>query len=449
MSKDPRDEALARAEAALAAVLAAGATDAEATVSIVDRFACRARGEELTELQRSRGKSLRVRAFAGKRRATLATSDLRPDAVAALARRVVDAARRVAEDPYAGLPDEIAAPELCDHDLFTAAPEVATRPDEEKIGDALVMERAVRAADPRIDNSDGSRVSDTIASRALVTSRGFRGVTQETHVGRSTKPVARDGGTKRVAAYGSAARGWATLEPAESIAVQAVRRAVALCGARKPPTMRLAVIFERDIAAGFLEDVFAAASAANVALGNSWLADRVGTRVGSERVTIVDDGLLRGGLGTTPFDAEGTPARETAVVRDGVLRTYLSDVYWGRRLGMPSTGNGSGGGVAPTNLYLAPGSGTLDDLVASTERGILVLDTIGFATEHASGSYSRGARGIYVEDGEPRYAVDEFTIASTFPEMLAGIDAVAGDLRFDATVVAPSFRVAAMQVSGT
>ena len=96
-----------------------------------------------------------------------------------------------------------------------------------------------------------------------------------------------------------------------------------------------------------------------------------------------------------------------------------------------------------------PGSGTLDDLVASTERGVLVLDTIGFATEYASGTYSRGARGIYVENGVPLYAIDEFTIASTFGEMLAGIDAIAGDLRFDGTIVAPSFRVGEMTISGT
>jgi PmbA protein len=446
---DPRDEALALAEHALARVREAGASDADATVSIVDRFACSARGEELTELQRSRGRTLRVRAFVGGRRATLTSSDLRPEAVEALARRVVAAARTVAEDRYAGLPDEVTAPALCDHDLFTVSPDVAARDDADKIGDALTMERAARGADARIDNSDGSRVSDSVVSRGLVNTRGFRGVSQETTVARSTKPLARDGENKRVAAYGSSARGWATLETPESIALQAVHRAVALCGARKPPTMRVPVIFERDVAAAVLDDLFAACSAANVAIGNSWLGDRLGERIASERVTIVDDGLLRGGLGTTPFDAEGTPARETTVVERGVLRSYLSDVYWGRRLDIGSTGNAAPGGVAPTNLYLAPGSGTLDDLVASTERGILVLDTIGFATEHASGTYSRGARGIYVEDGEPRYPVDEFTIASTFPEMLAGIDAIAGDLRFDGTVVAPSFRVAEMQIAGT
>ena len=291
---------------------------------------------------------------------------------------------------------------------------------------------------------------DSLVSWALANSRGFRGVTQGTQVSRMAAPVALDGENKRIGYYGTAARGWNTAESAQAVALHAVHRALALVGARKPATMRVPVIFERDVAATVLGDVFAAINAANVAVGNSWLADRIGERIGNERVTIVDDGRLRGGLGTSPFDAEGMPTRGTVVIEGGVLRTYLCDTYWGRRLGIASTGNASGGGgVGANNFYLVPGSGTLDELVASTARGVLVLDTIGFATELASGTYSRGARGIYIEDGTPRYAIDEFTIASTFGEMLAGIDAIAGDLRFDGTIVSPSFRVAEMTISGT
>jgi PmbA protein len=447
---DARDEALALADTAIALISAAGATDADAIVEIGDRFACEARDREVTKLERSRGRSVRLRAFVGTRHATLATTDLSRDGIAALAQRVVAAAAFVSEDPHAGLADPVASDGVCDHDLGTVDLDVAAREDEEKIDEALAMEQAVRDADVRIANSDGSRVRDLLVSWALANTRGFRGVTQGSQVSRATAPVVLDGANKRIGHYGTAARGWSTAESAPSVALHAVHRALALVGARKPATMRVPVIFERDVAATVLSDVFAAINAANVALGNSWLADRTGERIGNERVTLVDDGRLRGGLGTSPFDGEGTPTRETVVMDGGVLRTFLSDVYWGRRLGMASTGNASGGGgVAASNFYLAPGSGTLDDLVASTERGVLVLNTIGFATEHASGTYSRGARGIYIENGVPQYPIDEFTIASTFADMLAGIDGIAGDLRFDGTVVAPSFRVAEMTIGGT
>ncbi len=447
---DPRDEALALAVTAIGLASEAGATDADATVSIVDRFACEARDRELTKLERSRGRALSLRAFVGKRRAVLSTTDLTREGVADLARRIVAAAAFVGEDPHAGLPDTAESDGVCDHDLLTVADDVAERADEEKIDEALAMERAVREADVRIANSDGSRVRDSLVSWALANTRGFRGVAQGTQASRATSPVALDGENKRIGYYGTAARGWTTAETPSAVALHAVHRALALVGARKPATMRVPVIFERDVAGAVLADVFAALTAVNVALGNSWLADRVGDRIGNERVTLVDDGRLRGGLGTSPFDGEGTPTRETVAIEGGVLRTYLSDVYWGRRLGIASTGNASGtGGVGANNCYLVPGSGTLDDLVASTERGVLVLDTIGFATEFASGTYSRGARGIYIEDGVPQYPIDEFTIASTFGDMLAGIDGIAGDLRFDGTIVSPSFRVAEMTIGGT
>ncbi|HTW85171.1 MAG TPA: TldD/PmbA family protein [Candidatus Sulfotelmatobacter sp.] len=446
---DPRDEALALAQTAIELARRAGASEAEATVSVVDRFSCEARLAEITVLERSRGRTLSVRTFTGKRRATLTTTDLTHAGIDQLVRRAVAAAAYAGEDPCAGLPEEFASDEVCDHDLFTVADDVAERPDEAKLEDALAMERAVRETDVRIENSNGSRVRDSVSSFALANTRGFRGVTHGTSVSRMTAPVARDGEDKRIGHYGTAARGWTTAESTLAVARHAVHRAVALIGARKPPTERVAVIFERDAAAAVLGDVFAALSAANVALGNSWLAGRVGERVGSELVTLVDDGRLKGGLGSAPFDAEGTATRETVAVRGGVVASYLSDTYWGRKIGIASTGNAESGGVGPSNFYLVPGSGTLDDLVASTERGVLVLGTIGFATEHASGVYSRGASGIWIEDGVPTHPIDEFTIASTFPEMLAGVDAIAGDLRFDGAVCAPSFRIAEMTLSGT
>lgn len=446
---DPRDEALALATDAIELATAAGATDADALVTVADRFACEAREDEITKLERSRGRSLQLRAFVGSRRATLATTDLSRDGVAALARRIVSAARFVGEDPHAGLPDVASSDGVCDHDLLTVADDAVARPDEAKLDEALAMERALRAADVRVANSDGSHVRDTLTSWALANTRGFRGVTQGTQVSRDAAPVALDGESKRIGRYGTAARGWSTAESAEAVCLHAVHRALALLGARKPATARMSIVFERDAAAAVLGDVFAALSASNVALGNSWLTDRRGTRIGSERVTLVDDGRLRGGLGSAPFDEEGVATRETVAVAGGVLQSFVADTYWGKRIGITSTGNAGGGGVGPNNFYLVPGTGTLDDLVASSERAIVVLDTIGFATEYASGVYSRGARGIYVEDGVARHAVDEFTISATFEEMLGGIDAIAGDLRFDGTVVSPSFRVAEMTVGGT
>jgi PmbA protein len=445
---DARDEALVLAQLAVDAATASGASDADATISISDRFSVEARGTEVTKLEQSRGRSLALRAFAGPRRASLTTSDLTPDGIRALAQRLAAAVAYVGEDPHAGLPETVVTPGSGD-ELALVSPDVAARTAQSKVDDALALERDIRAYDARIDNSRGSHASDAQTAIALVNSRGFRGAYLATSASRSTSPMAQDGDDKRVGHYGTAARGYAGLEDVESVAVNAARRALALCGARKPQTTRVPVIFERDVAAAVLTDLFTALSAANIAVGNSYLVDAIGETIGSPHVSIVDDGRLAGALGTSPFDAEGTPTRTTSVFERGVLKTYLADVYYARRLGMATTGNASGGGgIGPNNFYLLAGDDSLDGLIASTQRGVLVLDTIGFATEYASGTYSRGARGLWIENGEIAYPVEEFTIASTFREMLAAIDGVANDLRFDGAIVSPSFRVAQMTISG-
>jgi PmbA protein len=444
---DARDEALGFAALAVAAAVEHGATAAEATLTINDRFGAEARGGELTKLEQSRGRALSMRTFVGKRRASMTTTDLTHEGIRGLAKRIVAAAAFVGEDPHAGLPDTV-SPAGDDRALELVSPDVAAREPQAKIDDVLELERAIRSADPRIDNSRGSHAGDSQTTIALVNSLGFRGAYRMTSASRSTSPVARDGADLRIGSYGSAARGYAGLESVESVARQAAKRALDLCGARRPATSRVAVIFDRDVAAAVLGDLFNAVNAANVAVSNSYLTDAIGETIGSPHVTIVDDGRLAGGLGTSPFDAEGTPTQMTTVFDRGVLKSFLYDTYYARRLGAKTTGNAAGGGIGVNNFYLYSGDRTLQELIATTRRGVLVYDTIGFATEYASGTYSRGARGVWIENGELAYPVDQFTIASNFKAMLAGIDGVANDMRFDSGIVSPSFRVAEMTISG-
>jgi len=435
------------ARAAVERAIAAGAGEAEATCTVARRFSTEARDRVVTKLEQSTGRSLTLRVFVSGAKASLATTDLSNDTLDAFVREAVDAARFVASDAFAGLP---ALPHATPSDagLGTFADDVATRTAEAKIGDALELESIARAADARIVNSGGSRVMDTSATIALVNSNGFAGAYRSSSALISATPIALDGTNKLTGSYGSASRSYDTLEAVGAVASKAARRALGMIGARKPPTMRCPVIFDRDVASSVLGDIFAGVNAANVALGNSFLAGKIGERVGSACATIVDDGRLPHALGTSPFDAEGVLTSRNVVFDRGVLKTFLYDTYYGRKLGAASTGNAAGGGIGPNNFYLAPGEGTPEELIASTPRGVLVMDTIGFATESVTGTYSRGARGYYIENGEIAYPIDEFTIASNLVTMLAAIDAVASDLVFDQSIVSPTFRVAEMTVSG-
>jgi PmbA protein len=436
------------AELALRAVAfarEAGADEVEATVSVSKRFHVEARDATISKLEQSTGKTLGVRIFTAGRKASLATSDLSDAGMRDALSRAVEQARWVAADRYASLPERFASdsPELA---LFD--PAIASRAGDSRVEEALELERLIRRSDARIVNSSGSHYNDVVSITAIANSAGFAGAYTSTRAARATGPVAHDGDVKRTAHYGSAGRHVADLEALDAVAQTAAQRVTALFGARKPPTGACAVIFEREVAGAVLEDVFAGVSAANVAVGNSWLVDRVGDAVGSELVTIVDDGRMRGKLGSSPFDGEGVATQRTVVFERGALRTFLYDTYYARKLGAATTGNSTGSGIGSGNFYLEPGTESLADLIAGTKRGVLVLDTIGFATEHASGTYSRGARGLFIENGEVAYPVDEFTIAGTYAQILAGIDAVGADLRFDSAVASPSFRVAEMTISG-
>jgi PmbA protein len=433
------------AREALNLAQAAGADSAEASVSIARRFHAEAREHAISKLEGSTGKSLFMRIFRAGRKSTLSTSDFSAEGMNDAIARAVAQAAHVAIDEFAGLPETVAQNNV---DLALFDDRIADREGGDKVDDAMKLERLIREADARIVNSSGSNYSDAVAVTAIANTSGFAGAYAWTRAGRSTGPVALDGGVKRIAHYGTAGRYLGELEPPTAVATTAVRRAVDLFGARKPQTMRVPVIFERDVAAAFLDDIFAAVSAANVAINNSWLTERVGSRVGSELVTIVDDGGLPGKLGSSPFDGEGVPTRRTPVVEGGVLRTFLYDTYYARKLGTASTGNSTGGGIGPNNFYLEPGTMSLPELIAATPLGVLVLDTIGFATEHASGTYSRGARGFFIENGELAYPIDEFTVAGQYAEMLEHIDAIASDLRWDSAVVSPSFRISELTVSG-
>ncbi|TAM59197.1 TldD/PmbA family protein [bacterium] len=442
MSAEPLE--LARYAVALAA--SAGAREAEATVVVSDTFGIEARAQQIVTLQQSVGRSLVLRAFVDGRKATLATTELSRAGLAELVARCVEAAHSVEPDPLGGLPQP---QPVQNGDLQIFDGDVRARSEEEKIAAALTMERELRAYDARIDNSNGSRVADAVNEVALVNSLGFEGSYRSSSVSFSASPVANDGSEKRTAHFGASRHGYGAMPAASEIARVAARRAVEMCGARKPRTTTLPVIFERDVAAVLLGDLFAACSGANVAIENSFLAGRIGERIGSEQVTIVDDGLLPGGMGSSPFDAEGVPTRRTTVFERGVLRSFLFDTYHARKLGAQSTGNAAGGTVGPNNFYLLPGTGSLEELVARTPRGIVVYDIIGFATEHVTGTWSRGAAGFMVEDGRIAYPVDGFTIAGNLRDMLAAIDDVAADIIYESAIVSPSFRVAEMTVSGT
>jgi PmbA protein len=210
------------------------------------------------------------------------------------------------------------------------------------------------------------------------------------------------------------------------------------------------VVFDPLIAPSLLRQLAGCLSGYAVYRGATFLAGRMGERIAAPGVTIVDDGRRVGGLASRPFDGEGLPTRRNLLVDQGRLRSWLLDSYAARKLGLASTGNGvRGGGASTTNLWLEPGTLSPETIVTSTPRGLYVTELIGQGFNPVTGDYSRGASGLWIENGELTYPVEEITIAGNLGEMLKAIDAIGNDLLWLGSAAAPTLRIGRMTIAGS
>ena len=440
---------------ALAAAERAGAVAADAVVMENDSVEVRVRDREIEHVKQARERGLGIRAFVnggdGLSSAVTSTSDLSAEMIERMASETVALARATAPDPHAGLPEGGFIEDVPDLGLFDAADRTTTV--EERIESARAAEAAARQSDPRITNSEGSEASSDFSRISFGNSAGLMAEYEGAHHGLSCVPVASDDSGMQTDYWSSVGRRLADLEAPAEVGREAARRALGRLGARRAATAEVPVIFDPMTARGLVGNLVGCLSGYPVYREASFLAGRLGETIASSGVTVIDDGRRLGGLGSKPFDGEGLPTRRNTIVKDGRLETYLLDSYSARKLGLASTGNasrgvGSGPGVGATNLWLEPGDASLDEIVADTPRGLLVTSLFGFGFNAVTGDFSRGAAGIWIENGERAYAVEEITIAGNLGQMLQDVDAVGRDLLWLGRVAAPSLRVARMTVAG-
>jgi PmbA protein len=244
----------------------------------------------------------------------------------------------------------------------------------------------------------------------------------------------------------------ARLDSPEEIGKTAARRALRRLGARQVKTAQVPVIFDPEMAASLVGHVAGAVAGPSLYRGASFLLGKLGQQIAAPGVTIIDDGTISGGLGSRPFDGEGLAVLRTVIVDKGVLTSYLLDTYSGRKLGMASTHHaarsGSGVTVSTTNLYLAKGEADPKDLIGSVKQGLYVTELIGFGVNGVTGDYSRGAVGMWIDNGELAYPVEEITIAGNLLDMFRAIDGVGNDLVFRDRTAAPTVLIGRMTVAG-
>jgi PmbA protein len=351
---------------------------------------------------------------------------------------------------------------LADAEAVTPMPEIfredsANVSADDKVRMALDLERYTVTRDPRVTKVDLAQVGDAVSRVAIASTTGVDVEYARTDAWALAVTLAVEGeetqtGFSYVITRGLDALAW------EPVADEAVDRAVAMLGATKPPTAKVPVVLDPFAASNFLGVLAGALNAENVLKGRSLFSDMVGRAVGSEVFTLVDDGRRLDGPGACPFDSEGVPSGRTELFTGGRLNGFLHDTYTARRTGggQRSTGNAKRGGyrsapgVGTSNFFVDAGDQPFEELLAKAGGGVLIRDVSGAhsGANPISGEFSVGATGLRIEGGATGEPLREMTIASTLPEMLAGVAGVGSDLRFFSSVGTPSILIGEMTLAG-
>ncbi len=437
--------------------LQAGAAEAEAVIREGDEFSTLVRLGQVETLKESGARGIGLRVFLGSsgayRTASTSTSDFSESGLAHLISGAIDLAHITSEDPFTGLPEPGAMGQLnTDLDLYFE--DVYGLPTSQRIAHARRAEAAALAADPRLTKSDGGSFDAATGHKIMVNSRGFAGEYRRSYCSISAMPIAEtETGEMQRDYWFSSARTLAHLDTPENIGAEAARRTLRRLNGKRVPTQQVPIVFAPEIACSLINNIFEAANGDSIYRGASFWTGRLGEQVASPNVTVIDDGTLPGLFGTAPFDGEGLPTRRTVIIEKGVLKNYLLNTYTGRKLNMPSTGNASRGlagtpGIGAGNLFLQKGSVSPEQLLAEVKAGFYVTELMGFGVNLVTGDYSRGAAGLWIENGELTYAVEEVTIAGNLKEMFNNVTVIADDLNFRGAVASPTLRIDGMIIAG-
>lgn len=436
------------AQRLVSAARRAGADQADAIAVRSISLSVDVRDGAIEESQRSEGDDLGLRVIVGHKQAVVSTNDLKGNSFDALAERAVAMARAAPDDRFAGLADpSLLASKLPDLDLL-----------DPEMPDVGVLETRAREAEAAalavagVTKSGGASASAGIGGMVLVTSHGFHGATIGSRHGVAMTAIAGEGtGMERDYDFSSTLHA-ADLESAHAIGRHAGERAVKRLNPRKVATRRVPVVFDSRISGSLVGHLASAANGSSIARKTSFLREKLGAKIFASDINIVDDPLRPRGLRSRPFDAEGIAGRSRKLVADGVLKTWLLDSATARELHLQTTGHAQRGvsstpSPGPSNLHLAPGARSPDELVADIEDGFYITDMIGMGVNLVTGDYSRGASGFWIENGECTYAVSEVTIAGHLSEIFASMTP-ANDLVFRYGTNAPTVRVEGMTVAG-
>lgn len=432
---------------------AAGCDEAEVFLVTARRLAVAANGGRVESVVWANPMGLGLRVIKDRRQGFVFTSDFRPESLETLASKAIFLAGKGTPDDAIGLPDDVGQT-VSSEELRIYDPKTAELDPDEAIALATRMEKAALAQDKRVKGTDTCRYSAGEDLVVLADSKGRCQSFRSTSCALVAEVVAQDaGGPMQSAFQFSASRFKRNLESPEKVGAEAAKKALSLLGAQTVRTRRVPVVLCPDVAASWIGNIFYALDGEEALKNTTFLSDKLGQKIASPLVSLIDDGIMVEGIASSPFDAEGVPTASNLLLDRGVCEKFVYNTYSARRAGAISTGNASRGydnppGVGSNNLYLKPGDVDPEKIIAGVDDGLYVLNTGAFGFNGNTGDYSYEAAGLWIKDGALAFPVHELTIASNSFDMLAGVEMVGNDLEFRGSVNSPTIKISEMAVGG-
>lgn len=436
-----KSDLIAIAEKTLDLALREGASAAEVDIGTGQGLSVTVRLGEVETIEHQRDKGMGITLYLGRKKSSANTTDFSDRALKETVKAACTMAKYTNEDDCAGLIEpQYLARDVPDLNLFhpwDVSPEAA-------IKIAVECEEAARQADRRITNADGTILNTYGGTHVYGNTQGFCDGWQWTSHSLECAVIAEQDGKMQRDGWYTRARDHDELQAGTDVGAYAAERTVSRLGARKVPTGNVPVIFEAPVARGLLATFISAISGGAQYRKASFLLDSIGKQVFADHINIREQPHLPKGPGSAPFDDDGMATATRDLIVKGILQGYLLSAYSARKLAMAPTGNA--GGVH--NLTISPGNHDLDGLLKLMNRGLLITDMIGFGVNNVTGDYSRGASGLWVENGEIQFPVEEVTVAGNLGRMYRQILEVGTDIDRRGNVQTGSILIENMMVAG-
>ena len=426
----------------------AGATDCDVVLAKGFSKSISYRLGKVEDIEESNGSTFGIRALIGNKQAFISSSDNDESNTDKLIQRLIQMTKLAPEDETACLGDpNLYEKEIKDLNLVQNDPTDTTK----------LIEMAKQCEESALEikgitNSEGSGSSFSESEFFIANNKGFSGGYRSSTNSISCSVIAGDGQLMERDYDYAVSRHINDLDSPSEVGKSSAEKAIQRLNPKKIESCKTPVIFDKRISNDLISYLASAVSGNSIARGTSFLKDSLNKQIFSKDINIIDDPKIMKGLGSRPFDGEGLKTSKKEIVQNGVLKTWLLNTSTAKKLNLKSTGNASRGvgsppGISTSNLFMANGINTYEDMISSTKSGFYATELIGMGVNIVTGDYSMGASGMWIENGEIQFPVSEITIASNLKDMFLNLSA-ANDLEFKSRSNAPTIRIENMTLAG-